>query len=359
MKKSIPLFLATLLLAHGSFADAALFVDLSEAQRQGLGVETQAVTAATIGNERFPARVVVPPAQMRIVAAPVAGRLEMLAVVPGDTVTQGQVLARLSSPQALQLERDVQQARAQATLWRQNLRRDEQLFSEGLIAESRLQATRAAAEQAFAQEAERQRGLQLVGGSGGKAGEALPLTSPITGVILEKGAQLGQRVEESAIIYRVASLSPLWVEIQAPLTIASALRRDMQLLVVAPSLRGKLVSIGRLVDPLSQTVLVRGQIDAGAESLTPGQMLEVELDGHLSHGIQMPVAAVIRHGGKALVFVQSTTPGRYEAREIRIIGQGGGAIEVEGLPPGAQVVVKGASSLKALLGEDGKDGGTP
>jgi hypothetical protein len=77
---------------------------------------------------------------------------------PGLNVAKGQVLVRMSSPQALELQRDRIQADAQATLARQSPQsRDEQLFGEGLIAESRLQASRANAAQSAAQAAERPR----------------------------------------------------------------------------------------------------------------------------------------------------------------------------------------------------------
>ena len=128
-------------LTHGAEALA-----LQAAQVKALGIVTQAVGS---GDESrpgtLPARVLVPNEQMRIVAAPVGGMIEMLAVAPGSRVKRGQLVARLASPQALELQRDALQAGSQSALLQQSLKRDEQLFAEGLIAESRLQATRAAA----------------------------------------------------------------------------------------------------------------------------------------------------------------------------------------------------------------------
>jgi cobalt-zinc-cadmium efflux system membrane fusion protein len=57
----------------------------------------------------------------------------------------------LASPQALELQRDALQSGSQASLLQQNLKRDEQLFAEGLIAESRLQGNPRRASQAAAQ----------------------------------------------------------------------------------------------------------------------------------------------------------------------------------------------------------------
>ncbi|MCL2345725.1 MAG: efflux RND transporter periplasmic adaptor subunit [Desulfobulbus sp.] len=350
-----PLFF--FLLTFSAALHAAPSLDLSAAQQRALGIETAPAGSFAATGSRLPARVVVPPAQMRVLAAPVAGRVDMLAVVPGEAVRRGQALARLSSPQALELRRDVQQSAAQAALWRQNLQRDEQLFAEGLIAESRLLETRATASQAIAQHDERRRSLELAGGDhgnlGGKPGDPLSLVAPIDGVVLAQEAQLGQRVEAAAPIYRVARLSPLWLEIQAPLNLAATLRPGMSLTVFVPSLQGKLVAVGRSVDPLSQGVLVRGEVAAGTELLTPGQVVEVQIDSHADQGILVPAPAIIRHEGKPLVFVVGDQPGRFVARPVTILSRGGGAARIEGVEAGEQIVIKGASSLKAMLDSPG------
>ncbi len=353
MKKTYPLVVAIYLLASFPQISSAGGLEVSEAQRQALGIETQVAGSAATSNSRLPARVEVPPSQIRIVAAPVAGLVEMLAVVPGEQVSRGQILARLKSSQALELQRDVLQSSAQAGLWRQNLRRDEQLYAEGLIAESRLQGTRAAASQAFAQQAERSRGLQLAGGTPGKFGDSLALVATIDGVVLEQGVQLGQRIEAAMPIYRLASLSPLWLEIQVPQSVAATLRKGMPVKVVNPPLPGKLVAIGRSVDPLSQSVLVRAEIRAGAEQLIPGQLLEVELDSQAGQGVQLPSSAIVRHAGATLVFVAGAVPGRFDSRTVSIISQGGNTVRVEGVRAGESFVAKGASGLKAMLGESG------
>jgi RND family efflux transporter MFP subunit len=353
MSRPVYWFFTFFLLAGSGALSAAPVLELSAAQQRALGIETQPAGDMAAASGRLPARVVVPPAQMRVLAAPVAGRVEMLAVVPGETVRRGQVLARLSSPQALELQRDVRQSAAQATLWRQNLQRDEQLFAEGLIAESRLLATRAAASQALAQHDERRRSLELAGGGLGKAGESLALVAPIDGVVLAQEAELGQRLEAAAPIYQLARLSPLWLEIQAPLPLAASLQAGMALKTVAPAVSGKIVVVGRSVDPLSNGVLVRGEVVAGAELLTTGQVLEVEFASRAGQGIALPAAAVVRHEGAALVFVADAAPGRFVARPVRIVSQGGGTVRVDGLQADERVVVKGASGLKAMLGEAG------
>lgn len=340
-------------------AAGALALQLSPVQMQALGVETQLVPAAgSAAQEGLPARVAVPNDQVRMVTAPLAGLVEALLVAPGQTVKKGQVVARLSSPEALALQRDGAQAASQALLAEQVRARDAQLFSEGLIAESRLQATRAAAAQADAQASERRLGLALAGAIPGKLGGKLALTASIDGVVLEQGVQLGQRVETSAMIYRIAKLSPLWLEIQAPADTAAPLREGMPVKLAGSEVVGRLIAIGRAVDAASQTVLLRAEVGKGAETLRPGQVVEVEIASPAGPQQSLPAGALARHQGQTLAFVQvgSDDKGsRFEARPVRIVSQGGDRVRVDGIKAGEKVVVKGVSGLKAMLAGVGKE----
>lgn len=341
------------------FVQAADALSLQAAQIRALGIATSVIGEG--GESRagtLPARVLVPNDQMRVVAAPVGGMIEMLAIAPGASVKRGQVVARLASPQALELQRDALQSGSQSALLQQNLKRDEQLFAEGLIAESRLQATRAAAAQAGTQASERRQGLELAGIAPGKLGGPLALVAPIDGVVLEQAAQLGQRVETSALIYRIAKLSPLWLEIQAPLSMAGGLREGMPVKLANSDVTGKLIAVGRAVDSASQTVLLRATVSKGAETLTPGQTVEVELPAAGTGGQRVPAAALIRHEGKSFVFVQTASDdkgSRFEPRPLRIVSQGGETAMVEGVKAGERVAVKGVSGLKAMMTGVGKE----
>ncbi|HXE40894.1 MAG TPA: efflux RND transporter periplasmic adaptor subunit [Azonexus sp.] len=334
-------------------ASAAEPMLLQAAQLKALGIETAVAGAsAATRSGTLPARVLVPNEQLRVVAAPVGGMVEMLAVAPGASVKRGQVVAHLASPQALELQRDALQSGSQAALLQQSLKRDEQLFAEGLIAESRLQATRANAAQAAAQASQQRQGLALAGVAPGKLGGPLALSAPIDGVVLEQGVQLGQRVETAAMIYRIAKLSPLWLEIQAPLIVAAGLKEGSAVKIADSEVSGRLIAIGRAVDAASQTVLLRAAVGKGAETLHPGQVVEVEIAAGGGQGQRLPAAALARHAGKTYAFVQTASNDQgvsFAARPLRVLSQGGDSVLVEGVQAGERVAVKGVSGLKALL----------
>jgi RND family efflux transporter MFP subunit len=357
MSRPSPIALLAALLF--SAAAAAQQVTLQSSQAKALGIE---VTSAGSGDQttvsHLPARVTIPNEQLRMIAAPVSGVVETLEVAPGMAVRRGQILARLASPQALELQRDALQSASQSALLQQSLKRDQELFAEGLIAEARLQATRAAAAQAAAQARERREGLALAGIAPGKIGPALALTAPIDGVVLEQGAQVGQRVDASAMIYRIARLSPLWLEIQAPLELATAMRTGMTVKVAFSDVTGTLAAIGRSVDQASQTVLLRAVVDKGAERLTPGQVVEIELGAVAARGQRLPASALTWHEGRSLVFIQTGSDGqeiRFEARQVRVLSQGDGGVMIDGVQTGEKVVIRGVSGLKSIVAGIGRN----
>ena len=305
----------------------------------------------------LPAQVLVPTAQMRILAAPVGGTIEMLAVAPGTTVRRGEALARMASPEALSLQRDAVQAASQSALLQDSLRRDEALFKEGLIAESRLQATRAAAAQAAAQAGERRQGLAMAGIAPGRVGGPLTLLSPIDGVVLEQGVQLGQRVETAAVIYRIARLTPLWLEAQLPVSRLNEVRLGQPVRIAGSDIGGKVIALGRSVDPASQSILLRAAVERGADRLVPGQTLEVIPGAGGTAGQQVPAAAIVRHEAQTLVFVEHEAADngkRYQPRPVQILRQGGDSALIEGVRAGERVVVGGSAALKAMLAGVGK-----
>lgn len=342
-------------------ANPADFIALAPAQAKALGVETRPLAAADTGSAAgLPAKVVVPVEQMRVVAAPLAGLLTQVGAVAGQTVKKGQMLARLASPGLLQVQRDYLQARQQADLAQRSLARDEQLFKEGIIAEARLQASRASQAQAAVAARELQAELRIAGatGGGGSLTPEVAVSAPLDGVVLEASAAVGSRVEAATALFTVAQLNPLWLEIQAPAALAGNLKEGAAVRIAGSEASGKLINVGRQISPGSQTVTLRARMDAGLDSLHPGQMVEATVAAAPQAGAtagknatyRIPQAAVVRQAGQAWVFVQTAgaRPG-FQATPVSVAGNAGPDVLVSGsaLAANAAVAVKGVSALKS------------
>lgn len=326
-------------------AFAADVLTLTAAQKQNLGIDTVAATAQTTSPALvYTARVTLPPASVRVVAAAGAGLVTQVHVQAGDTVARGAPLVTLSMPGLADAQNALTQARLRSQLAASNAARDEQLFREGLIAESRLRATRSEAQAARASLAAAQAALFLMG-AGKVAGATITLVAPIAGVVTESVAEPGQRVNAGMALVKVADLSKLALEI--PLSTAQARQVAVgQSVTVADS-----EATGRVTALLpqlsaSQSVLVRASLADPQGLLRPGQSVQAALAGSASVQTQVvPAAALVWKVNVPYVFVE--TARGFVPTQVRLVRQNASQAEVGGLAAGSRVAVKGVSALKA------------
>jgi cobalt-zinc-cadmium efflux system membrane fusion protein len=349
------------LFAVACSAIAADEIKLSAEQIKSLGI----ATAAPVADQEAPlsaltATVVVPNSQMHVVSTPLAGLVDTLSAAVGESAKRGQPLVRLQSPQLAETERAYLQAATQLALAQESLARDRQLFDDGIIAESRFRVTQVAHQDATAALEERRQALRLAGLSDAaigelqakrKVGSMLTLSAPADGVILEQMATVGQRVDAATPIYRVARLDPLWLEIQAPATPVAGLKEGAAVTVPRLDAAGRLIAVGRSVDPDSQTVMLRALITRNAGNLRPGQRVEATITG-ISGGTgrawRVPRAAVVRRGDQPLVFLR--TAAGFRALPVVMLHETADGYSIgAAFGEGAQIAVAGTAALKAKL----------
>ncbi len=331
---------------------------LKPTQVTAIGVRTQTVSdRAGDAGTRYPGTVVVPSAQQRVVAAPLPAMVESLRVSVGDNVRAGQVLAVLRSAQAQELQHDTHVSRTQAAVASSTLARDEQLYKEGLIPLARLEATRVQADLTAEHHEEREKMLTQAGGAADAPSGMLTLTAPMAGVVLERLVVVGQRVDIAAPMLRIASLAPLWVELQVPSRAVGGVRIGAAVTLTGHPARGRVLALAPTVDMATQSVMVRVEFSGVLDGLRAGQAVDARIDGAGAAGsgaakvegpAQLPAAAVLQGTGPAYVFVE-LAPGRYRATPVQLAGSSGDTAAVIGLPAGSRVVVHGTAALKALL----------
>jgi len=320
------------------------------------GIETVPARAASSDRiSHLPAHVQVPNAQQRFVATPIGGLVTEVRVGVGDTVKEGQPLARVVSAELLALQRDLAQAGAERERSQRALARDERLLAEGLVAESRVDASRAADRQAQAALAEKRNLLALSGVRPLSAGN-FEIVAPIAGVVLTQDVHPGQRIDAATTLFRVARLDPLELQIDVPIAAASRVAVGAAVHVPQAGGVGRVIAVGRAVGD-AQTVLVRARLDFGTTKLGPGQHVEAEIDasetaasGERSWAV--PAAALVRLGAGGSAPVVFVLRGEsYVAVPAVPLGELGGDIVVQAaLNNGEPVVATGASQLKAAVG---------
>lgn len=335
-------------------------IALSAKQAQTLGITTAALPSKQSGEiSGLPAQVVIPSNQMFVISTPLPAMVEQTLVGVGDSVKKGQPIARLQSPALAEAQRGLLQASVQSQLAQENLARDEALWNDGIIAESRYRATKGLALEAQAALSERKQLLHLSGmtdtaiaqlQSGNNLSSLLTMTAPVDGVVLEKSASAGQRLDAAVPMFKIAKLDPLALEIQAPLAYTRDLKIGATITVPTYAASGKLIAIGRSLTDTNQTILLRAMIQQGAKNLRPGQFVEASIGISANGGAQweIPNSAISRFAGKTVVFVE--TPKGFRAQTINVLNEGAQNSVISGdLKGDARIAVRGVSTLKSSL----------
>lgn len=310
----------------------------------------QAVVARPSRN--LPARVMIPPGNERVLSPLTAGVIESVQVAVGDRVEQGQVLATIRSVALAGLQKDYLQALNRQKLASTAYRRDKQLVAEGIVASQRLLNSEADLAEANALVEERRLALELVGmnaadirelASSRHISSSLPLKASVGGVVLDQMAHIGEAVDPSQALFRLADLSRLWLAIQAPVELASQWRPG-EIVRVNELATGELQLVGRQVEPGSQTVTLRAVITEGVERLRPGQIVQAQI-GTADTLLAVPAGALTRVEGRSYVFVQ--TPGGFLPRAVQVAGREDGRVLIgDGLHAGEAVAVSNIAAIK-------------
>ncbi len=337
-------------------------IAMTDVQLAALGIRLEAPQlAAEAGTLRFAAKVMVPPTAERAVVAPLAGTVEQLLVTAGDTVRTGQPLATLFSADLGALKSGLVQLQAAERLARADRDRDTALHADGIIAARRLQETQGRHEVAATQLAEARQRLRLAGvGDADLAGKgsdsvaaALTLRAPQDGVVLAQSANVGERVEAGALLFRVARLDRLWLDVQVPVEAAASLKIGDRLRLGSQQIGARIRSVGRDAGAGTQSVQVRAEIDAGSDGLRPGQAVEVELRTAAAAGWAVVDAAIVRDRSGSFVFVRSASG--FRAVTVKVLGRSGNSSIVDGaLSASDRLAVSGVIAIKgAWVGHGG------
>jgi cobalt-zinc-cadmium efflux system membrane fusion protein len=334
----------------------------------GAGVTTVAVQPRAAGATGLVLQgtVVLPAQQSDLVSMPVSGVVQSVLVSPMETVRAGQAVARITSPQLVEWQREWLLAEAQTRLAQGRARRDEQMFLDGIVSEHRRNESRAQYEMASLAARERRQALRLAGMGEAALAQAaataslspqLTLVAPVAGTVLEQSVVPGQRLEAGSPVARIVRSGRLAMELQAAAAQAQALRVGDLLAVDGCKLPARIAAISVQVSSVTQGVMLRAELTGSEDCLRINQFVQVHSLGPAtaraaegSASWSVPAQAVVQHAGRSYVFVRQ--PQGFRAVAVQTgIGGGSDTAIVSGLKAGDEVAVKGVAAIKgAWLG---------
>lgn len=312
-------------------------------------VRTEAVALASdVSALHAPARVAYRDGSIAEVGTPVSGRITEIHVRLGDTVSEGDSLVTLRSPDAASTRAELSATRAALRNALVEARRAADMLEHGVSTErERREADLRVAEL----EIQLVRVETQVAILGRGAGGTVVLRAPIAGTILSRRASIGMVVEPGAgePLVEIGDPAALGVSADVFDRDAALVRVGARAQVTFPSLdaplTGHVAHVAPVVSRGLRTVSVRIELDETSDRLRPGLFGRASLT-MVDAGIVLPSSAVlIRDGDRTIVYVERDE-GVFSARDVDIGPSVDGHVYVaSGLTAGERVVVQGALLL--------------
>jgi cobalt-zinc-cadmium efflux system membrane fusion protein len=257
-----------------------------------------------------PGRIVPSETGQAMAGAVVAGRLTRLLASEGQAVGRGQALAVIESPEIGSIQGELLHAMATVERTRLELRRQEQLFAEGLSAERLLEQAREEHRIAQADQAVLASQLRAFGAapasSPSNVSASVTVRAPIAGVISRRIASLGDFVSQSEDLYEIIAPGAVYADAEVPPEQAAALRPGLRTVIVAPGderYRGEVASVAPGVEAETRTTRIRLRVLNATAALRPETFVSIEFEGEAGRdALVVPTSAVEREGGQAFVY---------------------------------------------------------
>jgi membrane fusion protein, copper/silver efflux system len=186
-------------------------------------------------------------------------------------------------------------------------------------------------------------------------------TAPRDGIVLERNAIEGMRVEPGGVLFRIADHSVVWALIDVAERDLGAISIGQAATVEARSFpwrafSGKVEVVYPEINKETRTARIRVELSNPDLVLLHDMYVDAEIEtGGGEPLLSVPESAVLDTGNRQAVLVDKGQ-GRFEPRDVKLGHRGGGHVEVrEGIAEGEAVVVSAnflidaESNLKAAL----------
>jgi cobalt-zinc-cadmium efflux system membrane fusion protein len=278
------------------------------------------------------------------------GRVVDLKVKLGDTVTKGQTLLVISSPDLAAAMADYRKAVADEVLSRKALERAQLLFDRGAIAAKDLEMAQDLDDKAKVDVSTAEQHVRVLGADPAHPSPLIDLRAPVAGTIVEQnvaGFEGVKSLDNTPNLFTIADLNEVWV-------VCDVFENDLGDVHLGDSaeiklnafgervFRGTVVDISRVLDPNTRAAKVRIVLANGDGALRPGMFAVAKFRSRkVTDRVVVPATAIMRLHDKDWVFRKE---GGNKFRRVVVQADGlapDGMQEIrDGVKAGEEVVAK-------------------
>lgn len=343
-------------------------VSVTATQMQMAGIELGRVEQKNLSNAlAVNGTLAVPNQNKAFVTTLGSGAVRSLRVHPGDFVRKGQVLATVANADVAGLQQELVSVQSQITFAQKEADRLQELVSGNAAPLKSLQKAKADLRGLQAQQAGlRQQLLALGAPANGSITSVISITAPISGSVSDVYAEIGSQVDASTPIAQITNNAELHLDL-------FVYEKDLGKVAVGQIIHftltnnpgkeydARVYAIGTAFTNEAKAIPVHAHVINDKRGLIEGMSVTARIS--LGEGVYaaVPDEAIVNHQGRDYVFVlqpQAEGDARHFARVQVLKGASDvGYTEIKPitpLPEDAQIAVKGAFFLMAMLTNEGE-----
>ena len=294
------------------------------------------------------------------VYTPFSGRVEKILVQPGQTVSRGQPLAIIASPEFGQAQSEARRAASDLALAEKNLQRVRELEEHGVAPRKDLQLAEADAAKARAEHDRAGKRMALYGSVSGTVDQTYTLTSPIAGTVVERNINPGQELRPDQMIanspplFTITDPVTLWAQFDATEKELVFLRPGKTISVRTPAYRDQeflaiVETISDFLDPATRALKIRARLDNTGRKLKGEMFVTADVDADKEKELLVPARAVYFQNDKNYLFTDEGN-GQFLRRQVQTGDVRQNQVEIlAGLDEGDKVVIEGALMLQQVM----------
>ncbi|AMC11776.1 hypothetical protein Lupro_11070 [Lutibacter profundi] len=279
-----------------------------------LGTTKQVNLGATL---KVNGQLELPPQKRASVSAIVGGRVESVAVIEGDYVKKGQIIAQLNNPKFITMQREYLIAKSNFSFLEKDYLRKKELLKDGITSRKSFQQAEAAFKDGKSTLNATKSMLQVIGVNistleNGQIRSSIPIVSPIKGYVQSIAINIGKFVAPEQEMFEIIDNEHLHIGLKVfekDIDKAKVGQKITFALTTRPDkiYEAEIFALGSAFDMNTRAVKVHAKIMGTHKGLLTGMFVEARIITKSKEVRALPNGAFITEKGLDYVFVQKET----------------------------------------------------
>ena len=285
-------------------------VELNQAQYTAAGIELGSFTPKNLSEVvNANGYTKLPPQNQADVSVFVSGIIKSIAIIEGQDVRKGQIVATVESPEFTRLQQDYLTAKSNLDFLKLEYERQRILSEEEVSAKKVFQKTKADYEIEKVRFASLGKQLQTMNINPNNGIVAtVPVVAPISGSITEVHIKIGTTVTPGQPLVNIVDNSQLHVDLLVYEKDLQKVRTGQNVRFVLTNqnnteITGKIFSVGKAFENETKSVAVHADITNEKQQLIPGMYVNALIDVGANTVNALPIDAVVKAEGREFIFI--------------------------------------------------------